>query len=218
MKKLFIIFTLCLICIASFGQERVNRPKLHFISEGPILTDFTGWSYNNTSGEWIEHHNVISSSTSTYISNSHYKNNIISLQVKTIIYKDTRYYVLIWYKYDGYYEYEYIYEGWTPYEIKNYLMITEDKMESLRNLTNTPITLYFPTPTKLDVETTADVDIIQTSMDREYILNTGLIIYKATDGSIRFLFKSILDEDISQEYFEISEADYLRLIDVHFNE
>lgn len=216
MKRFFNITTLCLISVASFGQERVNRPKLHFISEGPILTDFTGWSYNNTSGEWIEHKNVISSSTSTYISNSHYKNNIISLQFKTIIYKDTPYYVLIWYKLDGYYEYEYINEDWRSYKIKNYLMITEDKMEYLRNLTNTPITLYFPTPTKLDVESTADVDIIQTSMERDYQLNTGLIIYKATDGSIRFLFKSILDEDISKEYFEISEDDFLKLIDIHF--
>ena len=53
-------------------------------------------------------------------------------------------------------------------------------------------------------------------MERDYQLNTGLIIYKATDGSIRFLFKSILDEDISKEYFEISEEDYLKLIDIHF--
>ena len=216
MKRFFIIITLCLICVASFGQERVNRPKLHFISEGPILTDFTGWSYNNQSGEWVDHHNVISSSTSTYIDKSYYKNNIISLQFKTIIYKDTPYYVLIWDKWDGYYQYEYIREDWISYKIKNFLMITEDKMESLRNLTNTPITLSIPTPRKSDSESTADVDIIQSSMDSKYTSRTDLIIYKATDGSIRFLFENILDKDISKEYFEISEEDYLKLIDIHF--
>lgn len=216
MKRFYIIITLYLICVASFGQGRVNRPKLSFINEGAVLTDFTGWSYNNTSGEWVDHHNVISSSTSTHMDESRYKNNIISLQFKTIIHKDTPYYVLIWYKKNGAYRYEYILEDWMSWEEKNFLMITEDKMECLRNLTNTPITLTLPTPTKLDIESTADVDVIQTSMDRKYQVNTDLIIYKATDGSIRFLFKNILDKDISKEYFEISEEDYLKLIDIHF--
>lgn len=215
MKRLFIIAALCLVCVASFGQERVNRPKLSFISEGPVLTKFTGWSYNNSSGEWIEHENLICGDSYAFDA-SHYKNNIISLQFKTIKYKDTPYYILIWYKKDGAYRYEHIHEDWMAWKTYNYLMFDEINMGYLRDLTNNPISISVPTASKLEIQSTSDVDVIQTEMERKYHLNTTIIIYKATDGSIRFMFENILDKDISKKYFEISEEDYLKLIDVHF--
>ena len=215
MKRLFIITTFCLICLAGFAQERVNRPKLSFISEGPILTKFTGWSYNPNSGEWVEHENVISFDSYVY-DLSRYNNNIISLQFKTIKYKDTPYYVLIWYKKDGAYRYKHIRKDWMSWKTYEYLMFDEFNMGYLRDLTNNPIYIRVPYAHKLESQSTADVDVIQTELESTYHSNETLIIYKATDGSIRFMFENIVDKDISKKYFEISEEDYLKLIDIHF--
>ena len=53
-------------------------------------------------------------------------------------------------------------------------------------------------------------------MSKLYPLKLSFIIYKATDGcSIRFKFiKNSHDADIDIQYFDISEADYQKFINV----
>lgn len=226
MKRLFIITTLCLICLAGFAQERVNRPKLSFISEGAVLNTFTGWAYDSGVGEWVDCKNVIEHSKqySKYANSetwkSHTYNNIISLQFKTINCKGTNYYVLVWNKFDGAYKYPHIREEWSYWKIKLFLMFDEYNMDKLRNLTNDPIIIEVPTAKQRRYSDAADVDIIQTEMESSYQSKSNIVIYKATDGSIRFLFKDYIYRSIGtgidKEYFEISEEDYLKLIDIHF--
>lgn len=96
-------------------------------------------------------------------------------------------------------------------------MFTEEDMKKLRNLSNSPIILNLPAPMKSELERNIiDEDIIQTSMSKLYPLKLSFIIYKATDGcSIRFKFiKNSHDVDIDKQYFEISEADYQKFINV----
>ena len=225
MKRIFIITTLCFICVASFGQDRVNRSKLSFNNEGPVLTDFTGWAYDNEVGEWvgcknvIEHNKRYSKHANSEIWQSHTLNSIISLQFKTIEYNKTPYYVLLWDKWSGKYTYPHIREDWHHYKVRKFLIVTENDMKILRNLTNKPAIINLPTKTKTNSDT-EDVDVVQTTLDKNYKGSMYLVIYKATDGSIRFIFRdyisTISGTGIEKEYFEISEEDYLKLIDIHF--
>ena len=219
---LFILFSL-----SSFGQERVNRTKVKFNHEGIILNKIVGWAYDDETGEWIDWNNCIKTlklskryrmhtpNDAIFMSNCF--NNIISLQFKTIELNNTPYYVLIWEKYNGAYKYPNIREDWLYWKEKIFLIFTEDNMEKLRNLTATPITLALPSSEKSEVgKVIKDEDIIQTSINSKFPITRSLIIYKATDGcSIRFKFiKDLHDKDIKKQYFEISETDFKKFINI----
>ena len=224
MKKFYFIIALCLIYAASFGQDRVNRVKLSFGNEGAILSKITGWGYDNAVGEWVDCDNIIEyrsqyKQTATQESwKSHEFNNIISLQFKTITYKETPYYVLVWEKWDGEYDYPNIYEGWNFWRTKMFLFFSQEKMNELKNITNNPKTIKVPITSKRGRwDRTADVDIIQSSLERRYQTTVNFTIYKATNGSVRFLFEQHMyydESSIDRGYFEICESDFFDLINV----
>ncbi len=231
MKKLFIALMLCMVSIMVFGQDRVNRPKLQFTQEGGVITEFTGWLYNEQCGEWIGCKNTI---MPTYYgcekkdlaewegSKADVLNNIISLQIKTLIYNNQLYYVIIWNTWDGAYKYPSIREDWEYWKTKRFLMLTENDMNKLKNLTNTQqkIKVQHILQSRYDSKV-MDCDIIQTNMSKSYKDYIYLTIYKATDTNIRFLFEdhtgiSRIDNEtkIDKQYFEISENDYIKFIDI----
>ncbi|MBR5102435.1 MAG: hypothetical protein IK092_04870 [Muribaculaceae bacterium] len=224
MKKFYIIITLAFICAVGFGQDRVNRVKLSFGNEGAILSNITGWGYDNAVGEWVDCDNFIEyrsqyKQTATQASwMSHEFNNIISLQFKTITYKENPYYVLIWEKWDGEYDYPNIHEDWNFWKTKVFLMFSQEKMDELKNITNNPKTIKVPITSKRGRwDKSADVDVIQSSMERRYQTTVYFTIYKATNGSIRFIFEQLLyynESGIDRGYFEICESDFLNLINV----
>lgn len=210
----------------SYGQERVNRVKLSFDKEGEILTKFTGWAYNDKEGEWVEYANYIDDDKQnkkyknivTYLM-SHRFNNIISLQFKTMTYNESLYYVLVWDKWTGSYKYPSIREDWSYWNSTMYMLFSEEEMQKLKNLTNEPISIIVPTHVRKeysDYDETSDVDVIQSGITKKYQNMNSITIYKATDGSIRFLFGSKFQsiDTIKKQYFEISEADYLKLINI----
>lgn len=223
MKKYFMAIALCLVCAISFGQDRVNRVKLSFGNEGYVLDKVIGWAYDNSVGEWIDCVNLIEENKQ-YIKfatspswMSHRFNNIISLQFKTVTCNDIPYYVLVWEKWDGAYKYPSIYEDWEFWKTKLFMMFTEENMRDLRNLTNDPITIKVSTPSRKRYDEREDVDVIQASMSNSFQSESSIIIYKATDGSVRFMFKQYsLFDSIDNQYFEISETEYLKLIDITF--
>lgn len=124
---------------------------------------------------------------------------------------------MVWEKYNGAYRYPNIREDWQYWKEKIFLMFTEEDMKKLRNLSDSPIILNLSAPMKSELERNIiDEDIIQTSMSKLYPPKLSFIIYKATDGcSVRFKFiMNSHDADIDKQYFEISEADYQKFINV----
>ncbi|MBQ8864015.1 MAG: hypothetical protein IJ014_04750 [Rikenellaceae bacterium] len=225
MKKYLITIILCLVCVLVVGQDRINRTKLSFNSEGAKLTNFTGWGFCELTGEWFDCTSVIETDKK-YATNAQYPlwkshkfNNIISLQFKTITYNNTPYYTLIWEKWVGAYKYPTIMVDWEYWKTKVFLIFTEENMTQLKSLTSTPVSIKVVSFEKGRYDTNVeDVDIIQTNMNREYIDTDFLIIYKATTGSIRFIFKEYLNnekaysDEIEKQYFELNERDYQKLI------
>ena len=137
---------------------------------------------------------------------------------ETITYNDISYYVLVWDKWTGAYKYPTIYEDWEYWRTKIFFMFTEKDMEKLRNLTNNPSTIEILTLTRgrLD-QNVQDVDVIQYEMNNNFQQKSKIEIYKATDGSVRFLFKEGLFSGIHKietSYFEISELDYNKLMNI----
>lgn len=208
----FNIFTVC-------GQDRVNRTKLNFQGESTKLTSITGWGYDDEAGEWIDCQNFIEcqkkyKSLDHELWTSHKDNNIISLQFKTIEYNDNIFHILIWEKWDGHYRYPSIREDWEYYKVKEFMVFTEDDMRKLHNLTNDvykfEVNVAIKDYSNNDIE---DVDVIQNGLKRisenDYIMQKTIKIYKAIDGSIRFVFGY---ENIKKAYFEITEKEYMDLI------
>lgn len=223
MKKFLMALMLCLVSIMSFGQERVNRVKLNFVSEGPIIKHVAGWAYDESVGEWVNYENVLdgNKSDAKYMNSiksymmSQYLNNIISLQFKTITCNEVPYYVLIWETWNGAYKYPSIQEDWEYWKIKKFMMFTVEDMEKFRNLTNKPQVIVVPTPKRGRYDERRDEDVIQTEMSSKYPSEQCIVIYKATDGSIRFRFQYFPSVDeIVNEYFELSELDYIRLFSI----
>lgn len=233
MKRFITTVALLLAVAFCYGQERTNRAKLSFCNEGTVLTNIMGWAYNDRIGEWVSCLNRLESdkeqvhvkSLKEYYM-SRIFNNIISLQIKTTICNDTPYYVVVWEKWDGEYKYPHIYEEWEKWRTKYFLMLTKENMDQLRNLANKPIVIDVSTLKKSRYELHIDdVDIIQSEMSHSYHSKISLIIYKATDGSIRFMFEDFhyYDNDhekkvakISKKYFEISDYEFQQFINVNF--
>lgn len=226
MKKFIYTVIFAFLCVVNcFSQDRVDRIKLSFNNEGVILNTFTGWTYDKITGEWFDCVNMIADfkreqKHSTLPHKMSFKfNNIISLQFKTIVCNETPYYVLVWEKWEGAYEYPEIYEDWEYWKTKEFLMFTKQNMNKLKNLTNRPITIKVTTPSRGRCpQEIQDVDIIQGEMSNRYALKKSIVIYKATDGNIRFKFLRGYSENesIKYQYFEISEKDYNKLIDISF--
>ena len=227
MKKYFIAIALSLICfITCLGQARINRAKIAFNNSGPTLNKVIGWAYDKSVGEWVDCVNLLEgdkrykkyATSASWM--SHNYNNIIGLQFKTLTCNNVQYYVLVWEKWDGSYKYPNIREDWEYWETKMFMMFTEEEMEKLRNITNDPITIEVPTPSRRRYDSeSSDEDVIQTAMNSDYPYKTSIIIYKATDGSIRFMFQEYVSsygDKIDDQYFEISEVDYFNLLNVGF--
>jgi hypothetical protein len=143
--KVMMMMTLmmCLITMLSFGQDRVNREKLSFLDKSNQLTTSVGWSYNTTLGEWVDYNNVIEHDKSykekykslqgSYMM-SHRPENFISIQTKTLVYKEIKYYVVLVEKWNGDYTYPSIKEDWRIYKTMYGYIFTETEYNKLNNI------------------------------------------------------------------------------------
>lgn len=88
MKKALIGITLSLICILSFGQERINtKTYLQFEKTTKTLNKVMG--YNGVMGEWKSYKNRINNAQIEDFQ------NFKKLSIRTLMHNDTLYYVLI---------------------------------------------------------------------------------------------------------------------------
>lgn len=231
MKKIIVTLVVCVIATFGFSQDRVNREKVSFDKQSEVLTKATGWAYNETLGEWIDYQNVISSSKdfkttfktlcgSSYMMSMH--SNFNTIQAKTINYEGEQYICLIVNKWSGQYRYPNIREDWYEYKIDDYIVLSKEEYKKLFNLTNdvTVVEGWIQTKYEYDKEISEEDFLISKIKEKKsgikkyyYDPRPLMQVYKATDGSIRFLFEgpSKYTKGIDKHYFETTEADWNKL-------
>lgn len=213
MKKIsHLIITLTLIILSgfqSFGQERVNRDKITFIDSSEIMRKATGWTYDNTRGQWFEHKNTI-----PIIEDQ----DFLSVQTKTIFFNSKKYYVLIVAKLDGNWEYPSIHEGWYTYNVFRGYIFTENEYNKLYALDTTTLDIKI----KYDVNMINEfnevefLDLIQNKIltakeDPHFVLI--MPIKKSTEGAIRFYLPCYhFQYDFKKRYFETDSVNFSKII------
>ncbi|MCR4816406.1 MAG: hypothetical protein K5842_04395 [Bacteroidales bacterium] len=222
---MIVVFALCVVSNLLNAQERVNREKIHFTNQSEVLLNATGWAYNETLGEWIDYENVISHNIDyqtigpTPYMKSHLP-NFNSIQVKAITYNGVEYVCLIVNVWKGYYEYPEIMEDWQTYTANVYYFLSKAEYNKLFNLTNKITEIKGWSETRVDSDSYPEEDFViskliksqqNSSNSWHYEPKTFLKVYKATDGNIRFLFKTISEYSIEKNYFETTENNWCKL-------
>jgi hypothetical protein len=233
MKKVLFITALLFLFIAqTFCQERVNRKKLVFANVSEVMTAATGWAYNSTLGEWIDYKNVISNdkrykgeynSLQGYYMMSHVNQNFITIQVKTVIYKDIKYYVVVVQKWSGAYEYPEIYEDWYTFKRITGYIFTEKEYNKLKDINDkVELKTKYIVSVNERYEKYNDImflDLIQTALVSEQSAYSSEYIFpimKSTEGTIRFYlpddFSPYKKYDFEEQYFETDYTNFSKLI------
>lgn len=249
MKKILVAILAVVAVMSSGAQERVNKQQNDFIESSDILTSAIGWEYNETIGEWIDYDKCICYDKSykdkyKILCNSSYQksnySNFESIQVKSMLYEDSIYYVIIVKKWDGSYKYPAIQEDWMEYKVTDYYVVTKQQYDQLFNISNNILIIKGYKTTKSRYNDTPE-NIFVDNMIKDYkkystdtYLNKSepvLILYKSTDNNIRFRFndgKSFIFTKIKMSYirgdnwkltfdnfdgyFEISENNFNKII------
>lgn len=236
-KVMMMILMMCLITMVSFGQDRVNREKLSFLDKSNQLTTAVGWSYNTTLGEWVDYNNVIENDKSykekykslqgSYMM-SHRTQNFISIQTKTLVYKDIKYYVLLVEKWDGDYKYPNIREDWRIYKTMYGYIFTETEYNKLNNIDGVMNleTQYIVSMGSYyeEYDEIVFLDEIQTNLSSEkskYSFTYTFPIKKTETGDIRFYVPNYFSTlssssynavDFEKEYFETTFDNFSKFI------
>lgn len=233
MKLKLLVLNICLVGFSTFGQERINRGKLEFSSESMVLNKTVGWSYNNAIGEWVDYGNVICSDKTYKSSDNEYKvkynlsgsnlmsrsyQNFNSLQIKSLSYKDVKYYVLIVDKWDGNYKYPTLNQDWTFFRKTCGYIFNEEEYNKLKNIKSDTITKINITHFVEDINVYKESKFLElieyelsaTTFCEPYSFN----LIKSHDGHIRFFLPDKTNEIESFEfkYFETSKDNFDKLL------
>ncbi|MCD6365901.1 MAG: hypothetical protein J7L46_00015 [Bacteroidales bacterium] len=215
-----------------FGQERTNREKLSFNTTSGTLSKATGWAYNSTLGEWIDFENVISDSKDykdKYKSlqgermMSGISQNFQKVQIRTVTYKGTTYYVLMVYKWDGQYEYPSIQEDWYTFKQTIGYIYTKEEYQKLLNIESL---VELKTQYMVSIgskyekyDETKFLDLIQTELSQKaskYSYEYTFPVMKSKEGAIRFYlpdsFSTYSKYDFDKKYFETDFENFTKII------
>lgn len=219
-QKIFIkIVTLCtllLIFNTTWGWERINPQQLIFTKSSQIVTNTIGWT-KGVDG-WIGHPNCIKQTnigSGSYML-SHNK-NFSTLQFKTVIYNDVEYFVLIMPFWTGGYKYPTIYEEWRYWEEVQMMIFSKQEYLKLfelenSNVDNINISEYIYCRTYCSNRSI--LNIIRSTLESNYKSFHTFLIYKASDGSIRFNYTYpdlMFKKNISSAYFECQKEEWDKL-------
>lgn len=233
MKLTFITVLIIGSLLQSLGQERTNREKLSFNTKSDSILKAVGWAYNTTLGEWVDYENVISDSKDykdkykslqgAYMM-SHLSQNFQKLQIKTITFEGTIYYVLMVEKWSGEYEYPNIQEGWSQFkQTVGYIY----NKEEYQKLTNLEVLVELKTQYMVSIGSRYEkydeikfIDLIQTELTKEknkYSSEYTFPIIKSKEGAIRFYLPDIFNStyskyNFSKQYFETDINNFTTLI------
>ena len=93
MKKIvFFVFAVLASVFTSFGQERIDDPTYSFNNESNLITNITGWCFDEQEGKWVGNANYISCEYKKikYIQIKTFENNGVTNYVLIIAYNGER--------------------------------------------------------------------------------------------------------------------------------
>lgn len=133
--KVLLYLIMCSLLNAGSREDGIS---LEFQKCSKELTSATGWKKNSTTSKWIENQNAISDSkiTNTDYSKSHLYQNFDYLKMCTINYNSNIYYVLLYKKNSGFYEYPAIREGWINYKETRFIIFDNNQFNQLKESIN----------------------------------------------------------------------------------
>jgi len=219
--------------VVLLGQERTNREKINFVKISKPLEKAKGWEYNETFGKWIDYNNVISQNTrykegiyrleKGRFMMSNYSQNFIKIQTKSVIYKETEYFVLVIEKWEGEIVDIDVHESqWRSYRQTDGYIFSKEEYQKLHNIENLVElkTKYMVSIGESEKYNEAKfLALIQTALEAgksegsfEYIFP----VLKSTEGAIRFYLpehsSSNSKYNFDKKYFETSLKNFSKII------
>lgn len=240
MKKYIFIFILSIGYLNS--QERENRKDLIFISESQVIKNAIGWSFNNTSGNWISHKNFLSDKVGSSFNNKVTANqNFINLQFRGVKYDSLMYYALIIPKFDYSYKYPSIQVGIYSYKRIDIYVFSDleyNKINSLKNEIYIGTRMFQSIEGNLKnirqqdlldtIQTIIIADINRSEFDKKYSNEFSYIfpikkIQIKDKVDVRFFLPSFNSDfkessvrkpklDFDNQYFELDELEFKKFI------
>lgn len=206
-KIVFFTFIILMSVFTSFGQERIDDPTYSFNNESNLITNITGWCFDEQEGKWVGNANYISCENK----------KIKYIQIKTFENNGVTNYVLI-IAYNGVHNrLSFIREDWRDYIVYQVYSLTKDEYETIIS----PNDYHdFTLPCiKYDnyYKQRTDNNLIRQITKGTYSILYGLPIKRYNDV-IRFNYQvseyeSLRDEwkTLEKEYFEIPITEWEKL-------
>ena len=195
-KKICASFILIFLYIVGYSQERENRGKVAFDKQSEVFSDCLKWYYSDYDGEW--------NSLKPYAS---VDNGFDSIVAKSTVIDGIRYYIMFLYSKDGYYDYPEISYGFHTYDSYTLFLFTEDEYERMFTLTNKVSKIKYE---RGSMRRSSSQENEVRQLVKGYYRSEYFWIYKATDGSIRFM-PNPWNNSIKDKYYETTEAEWNKL-------
>lgn len=223
MRRLYLLLFVILFCsLSGLSQPRVDgQQKFKVLKSSPLVTNIVGWAYDKHKDKWAGYYNTIwdvykgnnKVPIKTTAHNMSFNENIVSLQMKKIEYKNTIYYALIKIIWTGGYSYPSICEDW--YKLQERVISVYDSTEYKKffNLGESKIKVkqYCGTIPHSAREWTINNQLRQLFDGNELKRDTyGSETYFKMEGDNIIRFSS--SEDMSDKYFEMKKSVFHTLI------
>ena len=241
MKKIALTTIMIFISYIALSQPRVDgKITAKVVRSSPIITNIVGWEYDMTTKKWCGYYNTLrniycqNNKIPKRISPSKMSSctNIISMQTKSVLFNEEKYYLLIMPYYIGAWRYPNILQDWYYGKAYHLYILKKDEYEKMKNLVDginyikvvKGTTYGHPSFSWFETFNQAFISIFDD--EKGYIDDSDCLnfyIKKENDNIIRFqdLSYEKLDTGIKNEmfespnfdmrYFEIKKTEYLKL-------
>ena len=224
MRGYIISFLVAFTMHPLYGQPRVDgQQQFKVLKSSPIVTNIVGWAYDTSKNKWAGYYNTIDPvykgnnkvPIKTTSKNMSTCRNIVSLQTKKLIYKDSTYYAIVEVYWHSGFDYPSIYEGFYFYKNRAIYIFDSKEYAKLQNLDNQVSTLneyyiFAHTPASNSLN-----DQLQEMFNGKELERTShpykAYFKKESDNTIRFT-NDYKNSSLSDEYFEIKQKDWNSLL------
>lgn len=220
MKKIiFILVAVLVTTFSSYAQDRVDEITYNFISKSEIVSNITGWAYNNSEGKWIDNPNFIYGEKSSYLNDKRFSLGLNSIQIKSFNYNGVIKYVLIISFNGGHYRYPSIREDWRSYTEYSVFVLTNEQYNCITN-PNDYIQFVLPCVTYDNYyDNHTDNWVIRAVIrndEQKYnqLKNNHRLAIKKYKDVVRFIYAedvSYNDVTMDKRYFEIPYNEWVNL-------
>jgi hypothetical protein len=137
MKSIKIIVQIALFFLISinlFSQSRENRRNISFDKKSEKLTEATGWMLNKETGKWVDNKNVIYDRPCPSYWVSQVSQNFKWIQFATIFHKEKKYFVFLFERQSGSYEYPSIRQNWREHNETFFFVLDSIQYDSIKKV------------------------------------------------------------------------------------